>query len=182
MKYNISLGLPTVVIVASHPNLVSCNISKSMHSLKDNAKHALIYLDKRAKQEKGLESYQQKVNLIAPTITFLGINKKKLLTITSEPVVGLIYENNKKEKRVMKIDKIPKFCDATLTKALRLIRKKNLDIKHGYDNPKVSDNDVEYIRLCEEDIKGQLWHRHQMTRWEMYANGRPIRSRSGRPE
>ncbi|GJR00708.1 hypothetical protein Tco_0523692 [Tanacetum coccineum] len=49
----------------------------------------------------GMESYQQKVNLTTPTITFPGIKRKKLLTITSKPVVGLIYENRKKEKRVM---------------------------------------------------------------------------------
>nr|GEW23754.1 hypothetical protein [Tanacetum cinerariifolium] len=41
------------------------------------------------------------VNLTATTITFLGIERKKLLTITLKPKVGLIYENNKKEKNVM---------------------------------------------------------------------------------
>nr|GFB13650.1 hypothetical protein [Tanacetum cinerariifolium] len=49
----------------------------------------------------GIESYQQKVNLTAPTTTFPGIERKKPLTITFKHVVGLIYENNKKEKRVM---------------------------------------------------------------------------------
>ncbi|GJX39395.1 hypothetical protein Tco_0252698 [Tanacetum coccineum] len=62
----------------------------------------------------GMESYQQKVNLSAPTITFLGIERKKLFSITSKLVTGMIYKNNKKEKRVMILKEIHKFCDTTL--------------------------------------------------------------------
>ncbi|GJU86605.1 hypothetical protein Tco_1294151 [Tanacetum coccineum] len=64
-----------------------------------------VYSEKKIIDERvhdyqlGLESHQQKVNLTAPTLTFPGIEEKKLLTITSDHVVGLIYENNKKEKR-----------------------------------------------------------------------------------
>ncbi|GKB33677.1 hypothetical protein Tco_0873078 [Tanacetum coccineum] len=36
----------------------------------------------------GVESYQQKVNLTAPTITFLGIKKFKVFSIVSEPVLS----------------------------------------------------------------------------------------------
>ncbi|GJZ92949.1 hypothetical protein Tco_0665014 [Tanacetum coccineum] len=50
----------------------------------------------------GVESYQQKVNLTAPTITFPVIKKQKMFSILSEPVYGIIYKNNKKEKRVMR--------------------------------------------------------------------------------
>nr|GFD16946.1 hypothetical protein [Tanacetum cinerariifolium] len=74
-----------------------------------------------------LESYQQKVNLTVPTITFPGIERKKLLTTTSKPVVGLIYENNKKEKSVMEIKEMPKFYDATLIRVLKLVEKNNMD-------------------------------------------------------
>ncbi|GJR19364.1 zinc finger, CCHC-type containing protein [Tanacetum coccineum] len=104
------------------------------------------------------------VNLTAPTITFPGIERKKLLTITFKPVVGLIYENNKKEKRVMEIKEIPKFCDATLRRVLKLVEKKNKDVKHGYEDSKLSDNDVEYLRFYEEYIKDRLMHQDQMRR------------------
>ncbi|GKA51659.1 hypothetical protein Tco_0744855 [Tanacetum coccineum] len=107
----------------------------------------------------GLESYQQNVNLTAPTITFPSIERKKLLTITSKPVVGLIYENSKKEKRVMIIKEIPKFYDATLIRVLELVEKKNMDVKHGYEDPKLIDNDAEYLRFYEEYIKDRLRHR-----------------------
>ncbi|GKB87474.1 hypothetical protein Tco_0959746 [Tanacetum coccineum] len=54
---------------------------------------------------------------------------KKLLTITSKPVVGLIYENNKKENRVMILKENPKFCYATLKRILEMVKKYNKDIK-----------------------------------------------------
>ncbi|GJV09106.1 hypothetical protein Tco_1346762 [Tanacetum coccineum] len=49
----------------------------------------------------GIESYQQKVNLTAPTIYFPGIEKHKMFSIVYEPVHEIIYKNSKKEKRVM---------------------------------------------------------------------------------
>ncbi|GJR13461.1 hypothetical protein Tco_0796113 [Tanacetum coccineum] len=61
----------------------------------------------------GIESYQQKVNLTAPTISFPGIEKHKMFSIIYEPVHGIIYKNSKKEKRVMRHSYIHKFCDAT---------------------------------------------------------------------
>ncbi|GKB53401.1 hypothetical protein Tco_0904154 [Tanacetum coccineum] len=48
----------------------------------------------------GIESYQQKVNLTAPTISFPGIEKHKMFSIIYEPMHGIIYKNSKKEKRV----------------------------------------------------------------------------------
>ncbi|GKF53689.1 hypothetical protein Tco_0160599 [Tanacetum coccineum] len=63
-----------------------------------------------------IESYQQKVNLTALTISFLGIEKNKMFSIIYERVHGIIYKNSKKEKRVMRHSKIHKFCDATLAK------------------------------------------------------------------
>nr|GEZ19262.1 RNA-directed DNA polymerase, eukaryota [Tanacetum cinerariifolium] len=50
----------------------------------------------------GVESYQQKVNLTAPTITFCGFEKHKMFSIIFELVYGIIYKNSKKEKRVMR--------------------------------------------------------------------------------
>ncbi|GJW47086.1 hypothetical protein Tco_0078732 [Tanacetum coccineum] len=85
------------------------------------------------------ESYQQKVNLTVPTITFPGIEREKLFTITSKPIVGMIYENNKKEKIVMIHKEIHNLSDA----------------------------DVEYLRFYKEDIEYRLKHRDQMRHWEM---------------
>ncbi|GJS64288.1 hypothetical protein Tco_0678852 [Tanacetum coccineum] len=66
----------------------------------------------------GIESYQQKINLTAPTITFPGIEEYDVFSIVYEPVHGIIYTNSKKEKRVMRHSEIHKFCDATLRRTL----------------------------------------------------------------
>ncbi|GKE99676.1 hypothetical protein Tco_0023027, partial [Tanacetum coccineum] len=42
----------------------------------------------------GIESYQQKVNLTAPTIYFPGVEKHKMFSIIYEPVHGIIYKNS----------------------------------------------------------------------------------------
>ncbi|GJU26246.1 hypothetical protein Tco_1164867 [Tanacetum coccineum] len=65
-----------------------------------------------------IESYQQKINLTAPTITFPRIEEYDVFSIVYEPVHGIIYTNSKKEKRVMRHSEIHKFCDAILTRTL----------------------------------------------------------------
>ncbi|GJZ71617.1 hypothetical protein Tco_0635468, partial [Tanacetum coccineum] len=130
----------------------------------------------------GLECYQHKVNLTAPTLTLPSIKEETLLTITSDPVVGLIYENNKKEMRVMDIKEILKFCDATLKRVLKKVKKFNLDVKHGDADPYLSREDVEYMMFYEDYIQECLRHCDQMRRWESYVIRRPLEQRRERPE
>ncbi|GJZ20157.1 hypothetical protein Tco_0556747 [Tanacetum coccineum] len=120
------------------------------HGIKDAIKVTLFDL--------GMESYQQKVNLTAPTITFLGIEEYELFSITSKLVIGMIYEISKKEKRVMIHKEIHKFCDATLKRVLKKLKKYNKDVKYGYVDPSLSDNDAKYLRYYKEDIEDQLKH------------------------
>ncbi|GJV96693.1 hypothetical protein Tco_1548270 [Tanacetum coccineum] len=91
----------------------------------------------------GVESYQHNVNLTAPTITFPDIEKKKMFSIVSEPIYGIIYKNSKKEKRVMGHQEIHKFCDATLKRFLEGLKSYNNDVKHGYVTPSLSKEDAE---------------------------------------
>nr|GEV42182.1 hypothetical protein [Tanacetum cinerariifolium] len=63
-----------------------------------------------------IESYQQKVNLTAPTISFPKVKKHEMFSIIYEPVHGIIYKNSKKEKRLMRYSEIHKFCDASLNR------------------------------------------------------------------
>ncbi|GJW63546.1 hypothetical protein Tco_0115430 [Tanacetum coccineum] len=79
----------------------------------------------------GIESYQQKVNLTAPTISFPGVEKHKMFSIIYEPVHGIIYKNSKKEKRVMRHSEIHKFCDATLNRVLEGLKSYNNDVRRG---------------------------------------------------
>nr|GEZ97241.1 hypothetical protein [Tanacetum cinerariifolium] len=70
----------------------------------------------------GIESYQMKVNLTAPTLTFLGIEAFEPYLILDKLNTGLIYLNNKDEKQVLYLVEIAKFCDATLEKVLKEVK------------------------------------------------------------
>ncbi|GJU04891.1 hypothetical protein Tco_1121321 [Tanacetum coccineum] len=122
----------------------------------------------------GIESYQQKVNLTAPTISFPGIEKHKMFSIIYEPVHGIIYKNSKKEKRVMRHSEIHKFCDATLNRVLEGLKSYNNDVKYGYIQRDLIEDEVEYLKLFAEEIEVRLKYQNQMRRWEMYVNGRPL--------
>ncbi|GJS08718.1 hypothetical protein Tco_0365514 [Tanacetum coccineum] len=107
----------------------------------------------------GVENYQQKVNLTAPTITFLGIEKFKVFSIVSKPMYGILYKNNKKEKRVMRHQEVHKFCDATLKSVLEGLKSFNNDVKHEYVSQSLSNEDPEYLQLFKEEIEERLEHR-----------------------
>ncbi|GKC14097.1 hypothetical protein Tco_1010879 [Tanacetum coccineum] len=70
----------------------------------------------------------------------------------------MIYENNKKEKRVMILKEVPKFCDATLKMVLEMLKKYNKDVKYGYADPSLSDANARYLQFYEEYIKERLKH------------------------
>ncbi|GJZ83988.1 hypothetical protein Tco_0649161 [Tanacetum coccineum] len=101
----------------------------------------------------GIESYQHNVNLTASTVTFSGIEKHKMFSIIYEPVHGIIYKNSKKEKRVMRHSEIHKFCDATLNKVLEGLKSYNNDVLYGYVQRELTNDEIEYLRLFEEEIK-----------------------------
>nr|GFA58369.1 hypothetical protein [Tanacetum cinerariifolium] len=130
----------------------------------------------------GVESYQQKVNLTAPTITYPCIKKYDMFSIVTDPVYGIIYEDSKKEKRVTRHQEIHKLCDATLKRVLEGLKSYNNVVKYGYVTPSLSKEDAEFLQLFAEEIEERLKHRDQMRRWEMYVNGRLLRSRRERPK
>ncbi|GJX92567.1 hypothetical protein Tco_0347153, partial [Tanacetum coccineum] len=92
----------------------------------------------------GIESYQQKINLTAPIITFPGIKEYE---VTLEGLKS--YYN---------------------------------DVKYGYVQKELTNDEVEFLKLFEEEIEVRLNYRDQMRRWEMYVNGRPLGPRRERPE
>ncbi|GJZ45617.1 retrovirus-related pol polyprotein from transposon TNT 1-94 [Tanacetum coccineum] len=100
-----------------------------------------------------IESYQQKVNLKAPTMTFLGIEDHEMFFIIYEPGYGIIYKNSKKEKWVMRHSEIHKFCDATLNRVLKGLKSYNNDIKYGYVQKDLTKDESEYLKLFEEKIE-----------------------------
>ncbi|GJX95739.1 hypothetical protein Tco_0351537 [Tanacetum coccineum] len=104
------------------------------------------------------------------------------IRIVYKPIHGIIYTNSKKEKRVMRHSEIHKFCDATLRRTLEGLKSYYNDVKYGYVQKELTNDEVEFLKLFEEEIEVRLNYRDQMRRWEMYVNGRPLGPRRERPE
>nr|GEY37847.1 hypothetical protein [Tanacetum cinerariifolium] len=90
----------------------------------------------------GIESYQQKINLTTPTISFPKIKKHEMFSIIYEPMHGIIYKNSKKEKRVMRHSEIHKFYDATLNRVLEGLKSYNNDVRYGYNQRHLTKDEV----------------------------------------
>ncbi|GJV81487.1 hypothetical protein Tco_1517357 [Tanacetum coccineum] len=101
----------------------------------------------------GIESYQQKINLTALTITFLEIKEYDVFSIVYEPVHGIIYTNSKKEKIVMRPSEIHKFCDVTLRRTLEGLKSYYNDVKYGYVQKELTNDEVKFVKLFKEEIK-----------------------------
>ncbi|GJX75365.1 retrovirus-related pol polyprotein from transposon TNT 1-94 [Tanacetum coccineum] len=113
----------------------------------------------------GIESYQVKVTLIAPTLTFPGIEEYELFLIVDKPTTGLIYLNSKDEKWVMYLVEFVKFCDATLEKVLKEVKLKIFQSEPwkkppllGYGQEYMEEIvvkrvDGEYLEFTESDYK-----------------------------
>ncbi|GKB83500.1 hypothetical protein Tco_0950395 [Tanacetum coccineum] len=106
--------------------------------------------------------YQVKINLTAPTLVIPGIEALEPYTITTHPFIGIMYENNKKGRRVMNIHVQPKFCDATFNRVLKIIEKIILEAKHSFKEPPLSEEHKEVMELFEGEINELLKLRRQM--------------------
>ncbi|GJR04462.1 hypothetical protein Tco_0527446 [Tanacetum coccineum] len=87
---------------------------------------------------------------------------ERVFSIISEPVYGIIYKNNKEEKRVMRHQEVHKFCDVTLKRVFEGLKSYNNNVKHGYVTPSLSKEDAQYLQLFKEEIEERLKHRDQM--------------------
>ncbi|GKB75039.1 hypothetical protein Tco_0936451 [Tanacetum coccineum] len=167
--------------INDHYNILTGECQKDELKTKDKALYARLK-ERVHDLQLGVESYQQQVNLTAPTITFPGIEKYEMFYIVTDPVYGIIYENSKKEKKVMRHQEIHKFYDATLKRVLEGLKSYNNDVTYGYVTSSLSKEDVGYMQLFAEEIEEWLKHHDQIRRWEIYVNGRPLGSRRERPE
>ncbi|GJY70652.1 hypothetical protein Tco_0474355 [Tanacetum coccineum] len=122
----------------------------------------------------GIESYQVKVNLTASTLSFSGIEAYESYLIVNKPNMGLIYLNNKDEKRVMYLVEILKFCDATLEKVLKEVKLKIFQSEPWKKPSLLGELDRDIMRAFERKITKRLSHQEQMRIWESFVNGRPI--------
>ncbi|GJU02853.1 hypothetical protein Tco_1113191 [Tanacetum coccineum] len=113
-----------------------------------------------SRNKKSPESQRNKVDDYVKTgllwsfsVFIRSIEKYKVFSIVFEPVYGIVYKNNKKEKRVMRHQEIHKFCDATLKRVLEGWKSYNNNVKHRYVTLSLSNEDAKYLQLFEEDIE-----------------------------
>ncbi|GKD67801.1 hypothetical protein Tco_1321891 [Tanacetum coccineum] len=109
----------------------------------------------------GIESYQIRVNLITPTLTFPGIEEHEPYSIVDKPQTGLIYLNSKDEKWVMYLVEIVKFCDATLEKVLNEVKIRIFESRFWKKPPPLSELDLDIMRAFEREISKRLSHRQK---------------------
>ncbi|GJY65314.1 hypothetical protein Tco_0467552 [Tanacetum coccineum] len=105
-----------------------------------------------------IESYQIKVNLTAPTLTFPGIEAYEPFSIVDKPNTGLIYLNSKDEKRVVYLVEIVKYCDATLEKVLKEVKLKIFQSEPWRKPPMLGELDRDILRASEREITKRLSH------------------------
>ncbi|GJS10912.1 hypothetical protein Tco_0367708 [Tanacetum coccineum] len=75
-----------------------------------------------------------------------------------------VYGKDKKEKRVMRHSEIHKFCDATLRRTLEGLKSYYNDVKYGYVQKELTNDEIEFLKLFEEEIEVRLNYRDQMRR------------------
>nr|GEX48855.1 hypothetical protein [Tanacetum cinerariifolium] len=117
----------------------------------------------------GIESYQIRINLTAPTLIFSGIE-----ALDPKPNMDFIYLNNKEEKRVMYLVEIVTFYDAMLERFLKEVKLKIFETNFLKKAPLLGGLDINIMKAYEREITKHLRHREQMRRWESFMNRRPI--------
>ncbi|GJS47397.1 hypothetical protein Tco_0597518 [Tanacetum coccineum] len=74
-------------------------------------------------------------------------------TTITDPFIGIVYENNKKERRVMNIDELPKFYDATHSKVLKKVEEIIVAARYGFKDPPLNEEHKEVMGFLEKEIK-----------------------------
>ncbi|GKE13403.1 hypothetical protein Tco_1416954 [Tanacetum coccineum] len=67
----------------------------------------------------------------------------------------------------MRPSEIHKFCDATLRRTLEGLKSYYNDVKYGYVQKELTNDELEFLKLFEEEIEVRLKYQDQMRRWEM---------------
>ncbi|GKE57168.1 hypothetical protein Tco_1496353 [Tanacetum coccineum] len=79
-----------------------------------------------------VESYQRKLNLTKPQRSCQHLSVKGPYTPNYDPL-GIINEEKRKKKRLMRVDEIHKFCDGTLQLVRKILHERLLNFKFGYN-------------------------------------------------
>ncbi|GJX63335.1 hypothetical protein Tco_0296235 [Tanacetum coccineum] len=90
---------------------------------------------------------------------YKNLNKNDIEDIYLLITNGKVSEELERE-RVMRHSEIYKFCDATLNRVLEGLKSYNNDVKYGYVQRELTNDEVEYLKLFEEEIEVRLKYRN----------------------
>ncbi|GJZ02466.1 hypothetical protein Tco_0520427 [Tanacetum coccineum] len=137
-----------------------------------------LILKRRVKDlQRGVESYQKKLNITKPQNTFPEIKFKEPYTPSYDPP-GIVYEELDKQKRVLRADELYKFLDGTLKSVRDEIHHNVLDFHLDYNTemPKRKWTAVDCKRsgLMIELIDKQLREREIIRNLERLVGAREL--------
>nr|GFC75823.1 hypothetical protein [Tanacetum cinerariifolium] len=125
----------------------------------------------------GVESYQQKLNLTKPKLYFEGIEYRIPYTMYGAEK-GAVYLNQHNHRSLMKLNKVKKFCDGTLTKIcknlIHMVSKNEL----GRGNKRLkghdwNDYDIKRSTKILEKIYQVMKRKEQLRQFKEYVGGHP---------
>ncbi|GKE21952.1 hypothetical protein Tco_1433464 [Tanacetum coccineum] len=91
----------------------------------------------------GIKSYQFRINLTAPTLTFPGIYDMEPYIMITKPLVGFIYQNNQLKNRFMDYQEICKFCDTKMNRVLERLKLIRQDHMLGFSRKTTYRSSIE---------------------------------------
>ncbi|GKC59220.1 hypothetical protein Tco_1086818 [Tanacetum coccineum] len=118
-----------------------------------------IFIQRRVEDlQLGVESYQKKLNLTKPDIYRSNLRNKTAYTSHSEPH-GIIYVDQFKRKRLMRVDELHKFSNGTLNDVRTTLHDIAAGIRMEYlPMRKWSNLDKKRARVMVQDIDRQLYY------------------------
>ncbi|GKE03640.1 hypothetical protein Tco_1395658 [Tanacetum coccineum] len=156
-------------------NVVSVNFKK-MHGYGHLEEIMARRVDRQLYKFKK-KSYQKKLNLTKPQMTFPGIEFKEPYTSSFNPP-GAIYEDLNKQKRVMRADELYKFSDGTLKLVHDVLHHRVLNFCLGYNKDmsrrKWSAVDKRRSELMIELIDKQMLKRRIIQNLEILVGAREL--------
>ncbi|GJU28216.1 hypothetical protein Tco_1166837 [Tanacetum coccineum] len=133
---------------------------------------SIVILKRVEDLQLGVESYQKKVNITKPETFRSDISKMTPYSAYKNPQ-GIIYQDKLKRNKLMRSNKLYKFCDSTLTSVRRVLHD-IASILEIYYLPKRtwSKLDRKRSRIMIKAINQQLFERRLMRNLEKFVGGR----------
>nr|GEU59598.1 hypothetical protein [Tanacetum cinerariifolium] len=127
----------------------------------------------------GVKSYQKKLNLTKPETFRSDIFKMTPYSSYKNPQ-GIIYQDQFKRNRLMRLDELYKLCDGTLTFVRRLLHDIANNLRMDYlPKRRWSNLDRKRSRIMIKAIDQQLFERRLMRNLEKFVSGREYREDFG---